>query len=250
VKLIVMDLDGTLLHSDKTISAHTSDVLRRCQEKGILTAFATARSEYEVERILEMFRPDIVISGGGSMVRCGDKTLQCRMMSGETVHQILSMCLELTGGECRISVTTSDCYYRNFPLGRHFGKYHDLHNFREPALKITAELEHEEDAVRIASLCPGCETLSYRGEKWRRFAAVGADKVGAIRDLIAYLEIDVSEVTAFGDDTNDIGMLRFCGTGIAMGNAIPEVKAAADLVIGTNDEDGLAKYLEETVLRA
>ena len=51
------------------------------------------------------------------------------------------------------------------------------------------------------------------------------------------------DVTAFGDDLADIGMLRMCGTGVAMGNALNEVKDAADITIGSNDEDGIADYL-------
>ena len=50
---------------------------------------------------------------------------------------------------------------------------------------------------------------------------------------------------AFGDDLADIGMLRLAGTGVAMGNALAEVKQAADVVIGSNDEDGIAVYLRE-----
>ena len=54
----------------------------------------------------------------------------------------------------------------------------------------------------------------------------------------------MQNVTAFGDDGPDIGMLRLCGTGVAMGNAIDAVKEAADIVIGSNDEDGIGEYLE------
>ena len=61
--------------------------------------------------------------------------------------------------------------------------------------------------------------------------------------------ITPAEITAFGDDFADIGMLALCGTGVAMGNAIPEVKAAADVIIGGNDEDGIAAYLTQTVLK-
>ena len=57
--------------------------------------------------------------------------------------------------------------------------------------------------------------------------------------------IALEDVTAFGDDAPDIGMLKLCGTGVAMGNAIDSVKEAADIVIGSNDEDGIAKYLEQ-----
>lgn len=55
--------------------------------------------------------------------------------------------------------------------------------------------------------------------------------------------IGAKEITAFGDDLADIGMLQLCGTGIAMGNAVSAVKEQADLVIGSNDEDGIAEYL-------
>ena len=54
---------------------------------------------------------------------------------------------------------------------------------------------------------------------------------------------------AFGDDLADIGMLKMCGLGVAMGNAVDEAKAAADIVIGTNDEDGIAYFLKEKFLR-
>ena len=53
------------------------------------------------------------------------------------------------------------------------------------------------------------------------------------------------DIVAFGDDYADIGMLKLAGIGVAMGNAIHEVKKAADVVIGSNEEDGIAKYLEE-----
>lgn len=61
-------------------------------------------------------------------------------------------------------------------------------------------------------------------------------------------KISLTDISAFGDDYADIGMLELCGTGIAMGNAIDEVKERADLVIGRNDEDGIAEYLEQFVL--
>ena len=60
--------------------------------------------------------------------------------------------------------------------------------------------------------------------------------------------LKTEEMIAFGDDYADIGMLKLCGKGIAMGNAIDEVKEKADLVIGSNDEDGIAEYLAATFL--
>ena len=57
--------------------------------------------------------------------------------------------------------------------------------------------------------------------------------------------ITTDSMIAFGDDYADIGMLQLCGTGVAMGNAIDEVKAKADIVIGSNDEDGIADFIEK-----
>lgn len=59
----------------------------------------------------------------------------------------------------------------------------------------------------------------------------------------------MQDVIAFGDDGPDIGMLQLCGTGVAMGNAIDLVKENADVVIGSNDEDGIAEYLEKCLLK-
>ena len=56
-------------------------------------------------------------------------------------------------------------------------------------------------------------------------------------------------IIAFGDDFADIGMLELCGLGVAMGNAIDEVKNRADIVIGSNDTDGIANYIEENILK-
>lgn len=58
-------------------------------------------------------------------------------------------------------------------------------------------------------------------------------------------DIPIEDMVAFGDDFADIGMLQLCGKGFAMGNAIDEVKTIADLVIGSNEEDGIAEYLDE-----
>jgi len=59
------------------------------------------------------------------------------------------------------------------------------------------------------------------------------------------LNITVEDIIAFGDDYVDIGMLKLCGVGVAMGSAIDEVKTVADVIIGGNDEDAIAEYLED-----
>ena len=60
--------------------------------------------------------------------------------------------------------------------------------------------------------------------------------------------ISIDSIIVFGDDYADIGMLELCGIGVAMGNAIDEVKERADIVIGSNDEDGIADFIENEIL--
>jgi hydroxymethylpyrimidine pyrophosphatase-like HAD family hydrolase len=73
-------------------------------------------------------------------------------------------------------------------------------------------------------------------------------KASGIKYIADYFSISLSEVAAFGDDYNDVDMLRECGAGVAMSNAIDECKAAADYICGDCDDDGVARWLEENVL--
>jgi hydroxymethylpyrimidine pyrophosphatase-like HAD family hydrolase len=78
----------------------------------------------------------------------------------------------------------------------------------------------------------------------------GVSKWQALQQLAAQQDIAPDEIIAVGDDHNDLDMIRYAGLGIAMGNAVPEVKAAADAVTGSNAEDGLVQALEHFILRS
>ena len=248
IKLIITDLDGTLLHSDKSISEHTESVFEKCREQGILTAFATARSENAARRFIDCIRPDIVISCGGALVKHHDSVIVRKQLSAETSKRIIDTCLALTGGQGEITVETDAGHFWNYhvkPDGDYSDCiYTDFVDFDFPTYKITAELETEELAKAVVRENPECETLSFRGEKWRRFAAKGADKVSAISELCEHLQIGMENVIAFGDDYNDTQMLKAVGTGVAVENAPDEIKSAADFVTESNDSDGVANFLK------
>ena len=110
-------------------------------------------------------------------------------------------------------------------------------------------LENPDLAKRICEEVEGIETLDFRGENWHRFAAAGADKVSALREMAKLLGIELGQIAAFGDDRNDIGMLKAVGMGVAMGNAIEEVKAVAKYTALSNDEDGAARFIEENLFK-
>ena len=111
-----------------------------------------------------------------------------------------------------------------------------------------AELEREEWGEKIAKACANCTVIGFTGEKWRRFAAKGSDKGHALQILADVMQIPLCDVIAFGDDRNDLDMLKLAGTSVAVSNAIDEVRAEADQVTKSNDEDGVALYLDRHLL--
>lgn len=248
--VVIFDLDDTLLRSDKSISDYTLGVLKKCRQHGIYTGVATARNEISAGSYIQIQDFDIVISNGGARMAVGGKCVYEKMMPANTVRKIIDVFFGMGGDE--ITVETRKGYFWNYktkPEGSWaHAVYNDFSNFNSPAYKITAQLDNPELARRICNEVGGIETLNFRGEKWRRFASVGADKVSAIREVTKHLDIDISEAAAFGDDYNDIEMIKAVGMGVAMGNAIKEVKAIAKYIALSNDEDGAARFIADNIL--
>lgn len=89
-----------------------------------------------------------------------------------------------------------------------------------------------------------CEAATHN----EQFTKKNVTKENAIMKITEVCGFSTDSIIAFGDDYADIGMLELCGTGVAMGNAIDEVKERADIVIGSNDEDGIAGFIENEIL--
>jgi len=252
IKMIALDLDNTFLHTDKSVSDYSMAVLDKCREKGIRIAVATARSEKEAEPYLKQIRPDITVSNGGARVRYGEKTVWTCKLSADATAAIISAAVR--EDHCvNITVDTEDGFYVTWehpdsPTHAH-GIHWDFTNpFRKSAYKLVLELNEAEAAGRIAQGHSECSMTPFSDEKWYRFAHKDATKMEGVRQAAQYLDIDVSQIAAFGDDTSDLDMIRGCGIGVAMQNAIDAVRAAADTVCLSCDEDGVARWIEENIL--
>ena len=114
-------------------------------------------------------------------------------------------------------------------------------------MKMCIETLDKELVEKIASSV-GLENVDYlpfSDIPWYKLSKKGATKEKAIEVLCEHLKVSAGVIAAFGDDFNDIGMLKICGCGVAMANAIDEVKLAADEVCGANEEDGVARWMEK-----
>lgn len=258
ISVILSDLDGTLFRNDKTISEYTKQMIAQAQKKGVLFGICTARAKVNAVKFLKGLAPDFLITNGGGMVtRCnkgsfdGERIYTCEF-SVEEVRTLINAAFETCGPEVIISVDNENGLYSNSTeeLGDKFWTYNDFSDFREPCMKLCVETLDKEKVEKIAGSL-GAHTLDYlpfSDIPWYKFTKKEATKEYAILALCKYLNITPEQLTAFGDDFNDIGMLKLCGKGIAMKNAIPQVQQVADQVCAANEEDGVARWIEENIL--
>lgn len=255
MNLLLFDLDGTLLRSDKTISARTLKALQQCREKGILIGISTSRAVHNCMTFLPELIPDVFIASGGAVVRYhGDYIYTAEFMVEET-QSMIQAAREICGADCEITIDSLDAHYWNYKVDPNkadatWGEtiYTDFADFSEKALKFCVEIFDDAVAEKLAVRLSDCDCIRFSGGAWYKFTKSGVTKENAIRTVCKACGMTTANITAFGDDWADMGMLKLCGTGIAMGNAIEAVKDAADIVIGSNDEDGIAKWLEAYLL--
>lgn len=251
-KMILTDLDKTLLRSDGSISEYTKQVLKRCQNCGILIVIATARYWIGAERYIEEIQPDYEITTDGTLIHQRGEQIYSCSLDLKDANQIIQDLLE-QNARTEITVAAGRQVFWN---SRHISESEKLHkavynDYRKPLSceinKIVAELSDSAIAVEIANK-NHCRLQGYRGENWYAFLPVKSGKIQAILELTKILNISLGEIVSFGDDINDMEMLQICGTGVAVSNAVMDVKDVADCVTLSNDEDGVADWIEKNIL--
>ena len=251
IKMIVTDLDATLLRSDRTISKYTADVFRRVHECGVFTAFATARDyRFITEHISPLFGiiPDVIIADNGALARYNNKDLYKRLIPSKTANALLPR-FELIS-----SASTEDSYYLHdanasdhWSIGKKNTIITDfVRGMSSDAFYLAGTII--KPSARITEEFPEIRTVAYSDVDFVTLVHCEATKLNALTAVERALNIIADEIAAFGDDYSDIEMLRKCGVGVVVANAIDEVKSAADYVCDSNDNDGVAKWIEENVL--
>ena len=253
-RLILTDLDHTLLRSDGTISEHTLDVIRKCRDKGVLFAIATARYWIGAEKYISLLRPDYEITTDGTLIHSKDScTYSCEFSVEDTNRIVSELLTALPSAEVTVAAG-KDVYWNS----KHIVESEKLHKaiyceYDKPLTirgnKIVAELPDESIARTIAERA-SCKLQCYRGENWYAFLPLGSGKTFAVEALAQSCGIALNDIVAFGDDLNDIDMLKMCGTGVAVRNAVKDVLDIADEVTSSNDEDGVACWLETHILHS
>ena len=271
-KLIALDLDGTLLNSDKQLTERTRRALEAAAEAGIEIVPATGRfyrGMPSAVRELPFVRYVITINGAEVLdLYAGERIYSADIPAEEAAA--------FFAGLDSLPVIY-DCYmdgwgYMTAAMQEKAAEYitniHSLEmvrTLRSPVPELKAFLRGEGRAVQkmqlfTADIALRDALVDELAEKYPRFAVTTslpnnieinsrlADKGRALLVLAERLGIRREETMAFGDGSNDLTMIGSAGTGVAMGNALPEVKRAADLSAADCDHDGVAQVIERILI--
>jgi len=256
MKLIVTDLDNTLLTAEKTVTPYTREVLRKCREKGIAFAIATARPQRTVLPLLGDIIPGAYIVDNGARIYLRGKEAARREIDLDTVLALLARlhaepAVHTITLEIGTAALTTDT--RVWPTEGWNGIYTPFEKMTREALKplcvtkVTVSCLAPDVVRRILADFPELHVYANTGEEWMQIMRADATKATGLRRVCELMGISPAEAVAFGDDENDADMLRAAGTGVAMANAIPACMEAADAVCGHFDEDGVARWLAENL---
>ncbi len=251
-RLLLFDLDGTLLRSDKTISPRTLAAVGAARERGALIGVSTSRSELNCLSFLPELTPDLVISSGGALVRAGGKTVFSAAFSPSETRSLIALAREVCGADVELTADTERAHYWNYKVDptrddKTWGGsvWTDFSHYDEDCFKLCVQIFDEDIAETLRGRAPDCDMVRFSGSFWYKLTPAGITKETAILRACEALGLTPADVAAFGDDLADVGMLQLAGLGVAMGNAPPEVRLAADAVTLSNDDDGVAVWLEE-----
>lgn len=266
MKLVVSDIDDTLLPKGGVISQGTRRAVAECRRRGIVFSLASGRwfpSTVTVAETLGVNGPLIVANGGCVMTVDGEvlKEFPMREKDVESAYAIVKDCGALItsyvrGAIYRLNTWTMD----NRPpekLSYFGGDVFDVVDddparFQQEALEGVYKMEvYSNDTGLLAELreklVKAGLSVSSSFKTNIEITSQGLGKGQAVAWLARYLGIGREQVMCFGDNTNDASMLRAAGVGVAMGNAVAELKAQANLVAPPCAEDGLARLLRDCV---
>ena len=240
-KALALDLDGTLINSEKKLSTKNKKAVMEAAERGVHIILASGRPLFGIEPVaeaLELSRVGgyILAYNGGNIINCKTKeVVYSRNFPPECIHDVCTLAKE--HGVYALSYDKDEAVrrvenleqYVNYPVAKFL-----IAGEHEKLIPIQQELQKRHGDV-IDAFC----SADY-------FLEIVPKNVAKDRSLAALLEklgLQREELIACGDGMNDISMIEYAGLGAAMENAYPPVKEKADIIAPSNDEDGVAEII-------
>lgn len=261
IKLICCDVDGTLVRKDKSLSPENIYWIKRaCSELGIIFVIVTGRMSHAVRYLQSQLGTSEMVSCLNGAVLYNEKhNIICNHTIPFDTQRKIIMAYERS--DVDLLFISEDTWYTKSRSGYLYSKklpiyQHEsiLYNFGHDDLiaanKYIAMADCKDKLLQfereISSLLSDEGELSfYAGSDFLELMPRGINKGVAIDDLMKYYGLAKSQIMTIGDDFNDIEMLSKSGVSVAMGNAVAEVKSIAKYVTSTNEENGVARIIEQ-----
>jgi len=252
IKMIVSDLDKSLLNDERQISEYTKTVFQECVNIGFIVVFATARPMRATKIFFSSIKPNATICHGGAIVYINEKQFFESGIGQDHVKKILQKIIQ-NYPQSNLAIESNDEIYANFDPSIYWGeiayKTLDIENLPKTNIeKIIVGLESFKNTDEIKKYLYKDLYLEISEGLVGIIMNKNASKWNGIKKLLEYYKLKKDNVIAFGDDYNDIEMVKNCGIGIAMENGINEIKNVAKGICGKNSEDGIAKWIKENIL--
>jgi Cof subfamily protein (haloacid dehalogenase superfamily) len=266
--VVALDLDGTLLTDDLTITGRSRAAIRRVRERGVTVLLASARPPRSMLRYhqeLELDTPLIAYNGALVWDAEHGRSMFHEPLVPDAARALVGF-LRRQHPELNISLECANRWYIDDlteEVRRAIERYEVdpphgmacleqvLGDEAEAISKVLFRGTMQTVAELLAALPPDLADrlhITTSGDWFCEVMAAGVTKAAAIEWTIGHLGLDAGSVLAIGDSPNDIPMLRHAALGIAMGNASPIVREAADALTASNNEEGVAEALHRYLL--
>jgi Cof subfamily protein (haloacid dehalogenase superfamily) len=263
-KMLVLDMDDTLLTDDHTISAHNTEMLLKAQELGVYVVLASGRptpamTKYATHLELQRFNSYMLSYNGAVITSMKDNsTLFEQSLTKEEIHKLYDFSIAqkvhiITYINGKI-ISETDSPYIDIETNITGMPFEKVTNFKaavntsaikcilleEPSYlkQVETILKKEMPDKSIATSKPYFLEVTHQG----------IDKAESIKRLAAKLNIHQEEIIAVGNAGNDLSMVEYAGLGVWVDNVTPELRDKADVIVASNNNDGVAEVVERYIL--
>lgn len=261
IKIVFIDIDGTLVDDNKKISSATKKSIKRLVDKGIYVVLVSGRDViHTIDKSKKACASSIVIASNGSEIFDYNKKeyIFHDVFDFDKIVKTWNYCMENEFG--LILKSNKGVYYNNYSLVKKGTKYKHISDVYKSCKSDVSQLllmSTDNDKIKEAAmfirnlgLYITSYSSSYLIDPNRNYNSLDVNNANiskgtAIDILLKHLNIRKEDSLCFGDFINDMSMFDICGVKVAMGNAIDELKERADYVTQTNNENGVANFLDK-----
>ncbi|WP_088068794.1 Cof-type HAD-IIB family hydrolase [Gottfriedia luciferensis] len=256
IDAVVLDLDGTLLNSNKEVSKRNLEAIRSIHKAGIPIIIATARPPRTIKYLLpkEIQEIAIFVYYNGALIINSELQINEHYSIDSKLNNQIIEYLMINEPQHLFSIEVNDTWYSYQNI--------DYRSFiqvtEKPEIIELLKIKLKSPTKILVSHLKNIEAFTNRfsdkvniittdSNQLTQIMGLGVSKESALANLAKRLEITLEKTMVFGDDFNDLGLFKLCGIPIAMDNAIDELKGIAKKITTSNDEDGVANILENLI---